>query len=299
VDSARIERPGGDAEEMSRRWWIAILCAVALAPAAVAIAQDAVRAQVSPDDTAQAPQNSCDRTLAADFDPNKGDYFGRSVSIWQLQGGSAVLFQSGMTIDADGAPNAYNPENTGLDDISNAGQPGHWEGIVANGEGEPLLQGPDDPFPGYYISCTALWDRSKPVTDPTRFVDASKIPYIVLPGALSRQVGAQLGDLAFVFNTRNGRSSYAIFADIGTLGEGSMALAQRLGIWPDARNGGTRGGVVYLLFPASGNRQPRPVEDIDNTTDKIFQDWGGTGRLNTCMVPQASKTADAAPPAIN
>jgi hypothetical protein len=277
------------------RSWIAVLVAVALTPAAVAIAQEAI-SQAAAGSGARPPQSSCDRTLAADFDPQKGEFWGSSVAIWQIQDGSAILFQSGMTIDADGAPNAYNPENTGLDDLRNAGEPGHWEGIVANGEGEPLLQGPDDPFPGFYISCTALWDRTKAVTDPTRFVDASKIPYIVLPGALSRQVGAQLGDFAVVMNTRNSRSAYAIFADVGTLGEGSMALAQKLGIWSDAREGGTRGGIVYLLFPKSGNRQPRPVEEIEGETDRIFQSWGGTGRLNTCRVPQDAKPAANAVP---
>lgn len=267
-------------------WWIVAAAAVVLLPAAVVVAQDAVGTQAVTGETEAPLQSSCNRALAAAFDPDKGEQFGHNVSIWQLEGGSAVLFQSGMTIDADGAPNAYNPENTGLDDISNAGEPGHWAGIVANGDGEPLIQGPDDPFPGYYISCTALWDRTKGPTDPTRFVDASKIPYIVLPGALSRQLGAQLGDFAVVLNTRNGRQSYAIFADVGTLGEGSVALASRLGIWSDARNGGTRGGILYLLFPGTGNRQPRPLEEIDGQTEKIFQQWGGTDRLNSCMVPK-------------
>ena len=82
-----------------------------------------------------------------------------------------------MTIDADGAPNAYHPDNTGLDDLKNAGAPGYWEGLAKDKDGEPFVQGPDDPFPGYYVSATALADRSKPVNDPTRYVDASKIPF--------------------------------------------------------------------------------------------------------------------------
>ena len=28
-------------------------------------------------------------------------------------------------------------------------------------DGEPFVQGPDDPFPGYYVSATALADRTK------------------------------------------------------------------------------------------------------------------------------------------
>ena len=94
---------------------------------------------------------------------------------------------------ADGAPNAYHPDNSGLDDLSNAGTPGRWEGLAKDADGEPIIQGPNDPFPGYYVSATALADRTKPVNDPTRYVDASKIPFIVLPGAMARQIGARPG----------------------------------------------------------------------------------------------------------
>jgi hypothetical protein len=67
-----------------------------------------------------------------------------------------------------------------------------------------------------------------------------------------------LGDFAVVMNLRNGKSSYAIYADIGTMGEGSIALADNLGIWSDARRGGQSDGILYLVFPGSGNLQPGP-----------------------------------------
>src|ERR1700676_911275 len=200
----------------------------------------------------------------------------------RLGASAPFFFAAGMTIDADGAPNAYNAENTGLDDLANAGDPTHWDGLVANREGVPLIQGPDDPFPGYYVSCTALTDRTKSQSDPARYVDASKIPYIVLPGDLARDAGARLGDFAVVTNTRNGKSSYAIFADIGTLGEGSIALADNLGIWSNAREGGTRGGIIFQVFPGSGNGQPRTVEEINTETAKLVQDVGGAGPSNGC-----------------
>jgi len=263
--------------------WIAGLCIAALLPAAAAIAQDATVPPPAPQVAAPA---ACSRALLADFDPDKGDVFGHDVPVWGLDDGAAVMFQSGMTIDADGAPNAYNPDNTGLDDLSNAGEPGHWDGIVADRDGTPLVQGPDDPFPGFYVSQTALVDWTKERTDPTRYVDASKIPYIVLPGQLSRQIGARLGDFAVVFNMRNGYSAGAIFADIGTLGEGSVALADKLGIWSNAREGGTRGGILYLIYPGSGNRQPRAADDIASETDKLFQGWGGRDKLNSCATAQ-------------
>jgi hypothetical protein len=38
-------------------------------------------------------------------------------------GQTAFFYQSKMSIDADGAPNAYHPDNIGLDDLKNAGYP--------------------------------------------------------------------------------------------------------------------------------------------------------------------------------
>jgi hypothetical protein len=237
---------------------------------------------------------ACARSVLFSFpvtSRNGGD--AQEVPIWQAPGSQAFFFVSGMTIDADGAPNAYHPDNIGLDDIANAGLPGRWDGIITDRTGEPLLQGPDDPFPGYYISCTSLIDRTKARTDPARYVDASKIPYIVLPRDLAVQGGAQLGDFAVVVNLRNGKSSYAIFADVGTMGEGSIALANNLGIWSDARQGGRRGGILYLVFPGSGNRQPRTIEEISAETQKLLEDWGGAEKLTSCSANQAPAAAAA------
>ena len=105
----------------------------------------------------------------------------REVPVWQLPDSQEFFFVSGMTIDADGAPNAYNPDDTGLDALANAGAPGHWDGIITDRSGNALIQQERDPFPGYYISCTSLSDETKHFTDPTGYVNASKIPYVVLP----------------------------------------------------------------------------------------------------------------------
>ena len=177
----------------------------------------------------------------------------------------------------------------GLDDLKNAGAPGNWEGLAKDRDGEPYVQGPDDPFPGYYVSATALSDRTKPVNDPTRYVDASKIPFVVLPGALARQIGARPGDFAAVINRNNGKSSYAIFGDVGPsdrIGEGSVALADNLGIRSDARNGGARRGILFLVFPGSGNGQPRTIDEINVETEKLIQDWGGISQVTACTARQ-------------
>jgi Fungal chitosanase of glycosyl hydrolase group 75 len=244
--------------------------------------QSAASPSTTQSSTADAPK-SCDApSLLFNFDDYRDGEPPREVPIWRVGDSSAFFFAAGMTIDADGAPNAYNPENTGLDDLSNAGSPGHWDGVLQDENGDPLVQGSGDPFPGYYISCTALADRTKQPLDPTRFVDASRIPYIVLPRDVARETGAWLGDFAVVMNARSGKFSYAIFADVGTLGEGSIALADNLGIWSDARQGGRRGGIFYVVFPGSGNGQPRTLDEINSATEKAFQDWGGTAQANSC-----------------
>jgi len=207
----------------------------------------------------------------------------RQVTIRQLADSDAFYFVSGMTIDADGAPNAYSPENTGLDELANAGEPARWNGIITGRNGDPLIQQQRDPFPGYYISCTSLADKTKMFEDPTRYVDASKIPYVALPQDVADWGGARLGDFAAVMNLRNGNLTFAIYADIGRVGEGSVALADALGIRSNARYGGESEGILYLWFPGSGNSQPRTVAEIQKEGKKLLlRNWGGREESSSC-----------------
>jgi hypothetical protein len=221
-------------------------------------------------------QGECSETLLLNFEMRHDGEVERDIPIGHLPGNPAFFYESGMTIDADGAPNAYHPDNSGIDDLGNAGAPGVWEGLAKDAHGEPFIQGPGDPFPGYYVSETALADRSKAINDPARYVDASKIPFMVLPGGLARELGARVGDFAMVLNERNGRSSYAIFADVGPtdrIGEGSVALAENLGIHSDARNGGTWRGILYIVFPGSGEGRPKSIEEINEHGQNLLRKW--------------------------
>lgn len=217
---------------------------------------------------------SCSKSLLFNFQRIHDDgEAGPEIPIWQVSGGSAFFYEAGMSIDADGAPNAYNPDDTGIDDLDNAGEPGHWWALALDENGEPYIQGDDDPFPGYYVSTTALADREKDGNDPGRFVDASMIPYIVLPGSVARETGARLGDFAMVLNRANGKVSYAIYADEGpSVGEGSVALAENLGVRSDARRGGALDNIRYFVFPGSGNGKPRSVDEINEETEKLLGD---------------------------
>ena len=221
-----------------------------------------------------------------------------STSIWQIEGQTAFFYKAGMAIDADGAPQAYHPgpdSNLGLDYLANAGSPGNWFGIVTdNGQrnGNPIVQGSDDPAPGFYVSPTALQDKTKKPTDPLSYVDATQIPYIVLPPELRSNLGAQLGDFAVVINSKNSQLSEAIFADIGPrgkIGEGSIALASNLGIPSSPKHGGTDSGVIYVVFPGSGNGNPRNIDEITSEAKNLCQAMGGMAQIQACY-PELAPT---------
>ena len=204
----------------------------------------------------------------------------------RFQGDKAFFFESGMTITADGAPDAFNPQDDdrARDWLANAGAPGNWWVLVTDANGEPVVQGLNDPMPGFYISMTALQDESKAEADPRRYVNADVVPYIVLP--YSQHGDAELGDFAVVMNRRNGLYTYAIFADLGPpryAGSGSIALAISLGINEDARWGGADGGVLYIVFPGSGNGKPRSLAGIEAEGARLFEAWGGMRRVDTCL----------------
>lgn len=182
-----------------------------------------------------------------------------------------LIFEAGLAIDADGAPNAYHPDGKGLDHLANAGKPGNWWGVVTDDgtpKGAPVVQSGSDPFPGYFVSATALEDPARERTDPRRYVDSASVPYVVLPPQLlapKRAKGPRLGDFAIVTNLANGKQVHAIVADIGPagkLGEGSIALAAALGIKNSPKAGGVGSGVQYVVYPGSGGRRVRSAEQV-------------------------------------
>ncbi|RFM26919.1 glycoside hydrolase family 75 protein [Deminuibacter soli] len=203
-------------------------------------------------------------------------------TIYTLQENTAAFFyEAGMAIDADGSPMAYNADSAkGLDKLANAGSPGNWFGVMTDANGNPIVQGPSDPAPGFYISQTSLQDKTKKSTDPRRYADASSIPFIVLPSRKS--FNAKLGDFCIVYNQKTRQVAGGVYADIGPrtkIGEASIAMAAALGIPSAPRNGGAGGGIVYLVFPSSNSTWPLGNDAIQTQSLQLFTNWGGLTRL--------------------
>lgn len=179
-----------------------------------------------------------------------------------------LRWSSGLAIDADGAPRAYAPSESGLsvlDHLANAGHPGNWWGLATDTgsrDGRPVIQGAGDPAPGYYVSTTALVDRAYPPASQRRYVDSSTVPYLAIPPEL-RVAGVKLGDVARV--SYRDQWCEAIVADIGPrgkVGEGSIALANALGINGSPKHGGVGRGVDVVLWVGSSRGWPRTRDSI-------------------------------------
>lgn len=137
-----------------------------------------------------------------------------------------VYMRAGMAIDADGSPRARQIDPTGQTQTS-----------MRYGDGSSI--------------------------------NAEVVPYMVLPGGQYSQFGIKLGDMCLVRNRENGRMSIAVFADVGPRhkrGEGSIALAEELGINPSPTRGGTtKPNIEYLVLPGSGY----PVQNQQQLLDRI------------------------------
>lgn len=158
------------------------------------------------------------------------------VTIWKLPGNEAVFFTSDLDVDADGAPMAYGPGNSGLDHNGNAQDPvnsGKWnpDVLLLDSQKQPVTQGGNDPFPGFYVCFSTLQDSSLPQANPRRYVDALTIPFIVLPGGSAGP--ARMGDMALIIDLESGRRVKCLVADAGPGGKTGEASIRVAGILLD------------------------------------------------------------------
>jgi hypothetical protein len=215
----------------------------------------------------------------------------------KFPGGDAYFYVTDrMAIDADGAPNAYHPEDEGIDALANAGFPnGAWKSILAVDPRDPMRPFVQETgrFGGFFVSKTTLQDPTRAETDPTRYVNSSEIPYVVFPGAFHALTGTgSFGDVAMVRNLRNDRVSAAIVADGGPkhapLGEASIRLAENLGgvnVNPRTGAGMPKGPFMYVLFPKSHAtpKWPLTAGEIEERATSALAGIGQWDRVLACV----------------
>lgn len=208
----------------------------------------------------------------------------KAPRVYQAGERKAVELQVFLHVDVDGAPNAYGPKGKkALDTAAHAHAPHDGArnpkeivGYMTEYDGgPPTVQGPHDPYPGYYVSQTDFFDKA--ITrqeDPRRYVDASKINYVV-QGRVARAHGVKLGDLATVYSCRTGRSAYAIVADSGNESgeEGSLALVQALGykIKDGVEDSVDRREIVLTYYPGTNpdKRFFHTQAELDAAAEKL------------------------------
>lgn len=267
---------------------LACVLATALAPATPALAQ-------------------CPFTASATWTPSEG----APTKLFRHGSVDAYYFvASRMAIDADGAPNAYNPENTGIDYNANAGYPKTederkartaWRSIIVPDPANPdqgYVQ-PDGAFKGYFVSMTSLEDASKPATDPARYVDSSDIPYLAFPGNFLRMAGTgNIGDVGLAIRREDGKATPFIVADKAPaqhpLGEVSIAMARELGSAnPSPKTGvfPSLGDVAYVIFRNSREQPAWPVtkDAIAAKVNTLAASIGGVDAIRACIADEANR----------
>jgi hypothetical protein len=244
--------------------------------------------------------------------------------------GNAVLFQSKvLNIDADGAPNSYLLDGNGLSytcdgvvalengkRVTSQSNPSDWQkkcnaawanakatndyrgvaifGFQTDKNNNPLIQAEGDPFPGKgFISITSVIIPDAPDGTQRRYVDALKIPYVVLPPSFVSKYKIKPGTLAVIYRKKTNNYAFAVFADSGNLGEASIKLHQDLGGKPivkiqgiDRAKSRIEDPVLIAVFPS---QHAAPIADSEAWNSKIqseggaaLNEFGGLAQLQEC-----------------
>lgn len=242
----------------------------------------------------------------------------------------AVLFKSSvLNVDADGAPNSYLLDGKGLSftcdgvaaiengkRITPKTNPKNWQqkcnaawsnavatkdykgvaifGFQTGNKKAPLIQGEGDPLPAKaYVSATSVSIPGAPEGTQRRFVDATKIPYVVLPPSFLAKYKVNPGSLAVVFRKKTGLYAFAVYADGGNLGEASIKLHEDLGSNPIQKTNGIERANLRIedmtLIAVFPSKIAIPQADADAWNAKIKQtgaaaleSFGGIDVLQVC-----------------
>ncbi|MEB6582666.1 hypothetical protein [Klebsiella quasipneumoniae] len=125
-----------------------------------------------------------------------------------------------MTVDVDGAPNAYGPDDKmALDYKQDAYNKDSKTvvGYLVDKNSNPFIQGGHDPAPGFYISITRYSDvKNKNDSDPRKYVNAAEINYTVLASSAATK-GVKYGDFVLFTLLRPTRLYLQLSETLGIL----------------------------------------------------------------------------------
>ena len=147
-------------------------------------------------------------------------------------------------------------------------------------------------YAGYFVSTTTWRAPGRDPCEPSRYLDALTIPFIVVPNDQKfRRLGMGMGDVAVVYAPKTDTLVYAVVGDLGPaegLGEGSIAISMEL---TDTRELPERRAdikayrlpeVVTLVLTERVISDPRSRRDIERTARRAFEQFGGLRRLQAC-----------------
>ncbi len=209
-----------------------------------------------------------------------------------------VIFLGRMTIDADGHPQAYAPNNRGLDYTGNGGVPGNWWAIATMEarcprKGTPVVRNLGSPPVPYYVSMTSMTNPAITGKDKCRtqenYVHSGEIPFVALPSRVSKfNINQNKGAVVTVYDTRPDKQkiAHALMADQGPpngYGEGSIALANDLSIPSNPKTGGLASrDLLYIVHPEMSGF-PGSAAVVRETGQSVFEKWGGKDRMQACL----------------
>lgn len=251
-----------------------------------------------------------------------------SNTAWKIE--KALVYRTNiLKVDADGAPNSYRVDGKGLSytcDGVAAIENGRrvttsdpdwqskcqteWAAAKISGNynklaifgfmkdkvtGQPAIQKAGDPLPGEaFISTTFVEVKDAAEGTQRRYIDATAIPYVVLPEAFRSAHNVQDGALAAVYRPKTGKLAYAVFGDTGgRLDEASVRLQEDLGGKPYVKMRGVLRAynnimdqVAVVVFPDTTSKPRLDIDawraDINESGAAALQKWGGAERLKAC-----------------
>jgi hypothetical protein len=181
----------------------------------------------------------------------------------------------------------------------------HWFGVLGEEEETATINGKtiDNVVPvlqkdgsGFYVSPTGLVDSQvKDLKDQNRYVNPLRVPFAVIPGALSKGFG--VGTFGVAIDERHKIAVPFVVGDTGPkIGEGSVALSRLVAgkavsdqITRNNRYVGLVGqgdptSILWVFFGGTATKYDHNNEDqLAADAQMAFNRWGGKARLDTCF----------------